>query len=94
MSVQAKQHLVRAGSNWEMLEKKLRPGDEIILMPGVHRAATLDNLRGTEARPIVIRSVDPRLGAKIRAEGYGLRLVNPRHVRVENLIIDGGWTAW
>ena len=33
----ATQHLVSPGEDLELLDERLKPGDEIILMPGQHR---------------------------------------------------------
>lgn len=85
----ATQHLVRAGDSWSHLAQRVRPGDEIILMPGLHEPATLDHLAGNARRPIVIRSVDSANPAVIRASRYGLRLRAPQHVEIRDLTITG-----
>jgi hypothetical protein len=88
-SARATQHLVRAGHPWQQLTKKVRPGDEIILMPGVHRPAFLKDLRGTKDAPIVIRGLDPRAPTQIEADRHGIRLRDPYSVRLANLHIIG-----
>ena len=85
----ATQHLVRAGSNWQQLQRRLKPGDEIILMPGRHRPATLDGLRGERDRPIVIRGLDPARPSVIHAARFGIRLIDPRHVQLRDLSVRG-----
>jgi hypothetical protein len=85
----ATQHLIRAGDNWELLQDHIKPGDELILMPGEHRPAVFDNLHGTPDQPIIIRTAHPKHFVTIQAELYGIRLRNPRHVRIQNVIIDG-----
>jgi hypothetical protein len=85
----ATQHLVRPGENWQSLDARLKPGDEIILMPGLHRPATLGAAQGTAGQPIVIRGLDPNHPSTIQAEGYGIRLLRPGHVRIADLIITG-----
>ena len=85
----AKQHLVQPGLSWSHLDRTLRPGDEIILMPGVHRPANLDLVHGTPQRPITIRGLDPRRPSRIDADRYGIRLVRPAYVRLENIEIIG-----
>lgn len=62
-----RQHLVNPGDDWSQLADQLRPGDEIILMPGVHRPAVLDDLRGTHERPIIIKSLTAEHPATINA---------------------------
>jgi hypothetical protein len=85
----ATQHLVAAGEDWSLLDSRLKPGDEILLMPGTHRAVTLENARGTSDRPIVIRPADPAQPVTIEADRYGLRLLGPRHVQIADVIITG-----
>ena len=86
-SADAIQHLVRAGDDWEQFASRANPGDEIILMPGTHRAGTLKGLQGEPGRPIVIRSLQPEKPSVIEGEGYGIRLLDPRHVTVRDLVI-------
>lgn len=85
----ATQHLVRAGSNWQQLQVRLKPGDEVILMPGRHRPATLEGLHGERNRPIVIRGLDPARPPVILAARFGIRLIDPRHVQLRDLSIRG-----
>jgi hypothetical protein len=85
----AGQHLVRAGESWDELSGSLGPGDEIILMPGRHRDATLENVHGSAQKPVLIRGATPKDPSRIDAERYGLRLINPRHVIIKDLAIDG-----
>lgn len=82
------QHLVRAGDDWSQLAQSVKPGDQIILMPGRHAPAQLDDLQGDARRPITIRALDPD-ECWIEADGYGLLLNRPRHVVVKNLTIVG-----
>lgn len=86
-SAQATQHLVAPGDEWGRLAQRVRPGDEIILMPGRHRPATFDALRGTKDQRITIRGVAPDHPAVIVAEQYGLVLHRPQYVTIEHLII-------
>lgn len=46
----ADQHLVSSGQEWSRLAGVVRPGDEIVLLPGVHRPATLFGLPGGAGR--------------------------------------------
>jgi len=83
----ATQHLVGAGDDWEQLESRVGPGDEIILMPGTHHFATLRGLRGEAKRPIVIRSLQPEKPSVIEGEGYGIQLLAPHHVVIRDVVI-------
>lgn len=85
----ATQHLVSPGEDLELLDARLKPGDEIILMPGEHRPATFEAVQGTRQRPVTIRGLDPQHPSIIKAGTYGLRLRNPRHVRIADLTIVG-----
>lgn len=86
---EATQHLMRPGDNWEAVDSRLKPGDEIILMTGRHRAATLRNAIGTGDEPITIRGLDPTNPPLIEAERYGIRLCGARHVRISDVRISG-----
>ncbi|MEE9131345.1 MAG: right-handed parallel beta-helix repeat-containing protein [Phycisphaerales bacterium] len=88
-SVWATQHLVSPGQDWQELAARVHPGDEIILMPGRHRPATLDRLQGKQGKPITIRALDPERPSVIEASRYGLVLHKPQHVVIENIIITG-----
>ncbi len=88
-SVWATQHLVTPGQDWQQLADRVGPGDEIILMPGFHRPATLNQLQGKQGSPITIRGLDPKRPSVIEAKRYGLVLHQPQHVVIENLIITG-----
>ncbi len=92
-SVGATQHLVSPGQDWQQLAARMRPGDEIILMPGDHLPATLDRLQGKQGNPITIRALDPKRPSVIVASRYGLVLHQPQHVVIENLIITGATIA-
>jgi len=84
-----RQHLVSAGSDWSALDDSLNPGDEIILMPGRHRWAELRHAQGTAERPITIRGLSPDKLPIIEAKQRGLKLVNPQHVVIRDVIITG-----
>ncbi len=85
----ATQHLVRPGENWEVVDGRLKPGDEIILLSGNHRPGTLRNAQGTAELPITMRGLDPENPPLIEADRYGIRLVDPRHVVISDLRITG-----
>ncbi|MCP3903295.1 MAG: right-handed parallel beta-helix repeat-containing protein [Planctomycetes bacterium] len=85
----ATQHLIAHGESWEHLSGTLKPGDEVILMPGRHQPVTLDAAHGSSERPIVIRGLDPKRPPVIVADRYGIRMRDPRHVRIENVIVSG-----
>ena len=78
---------VKAGDSWDALASQAKPGDEIVLLEGLHRSATLEGLRGTAARPIVIRSADRAKLAEIAPDREGLKLVDCSHVRIERVLV-------
>ncbi len=84
----ATQHLVQPGKDWEQLAAQCRPGDEIVLMPGEHRSATLKDLTGTDENPIVIRGIDPQHPAVFRKHRQALTLVDARNVVLENMVFE------
>jgi hypothetical protein len=89
----AEVHVVSPGREWSGLAAVVRAGDEIVLEPGVHRPATLAGLEGEAGRPIVIRGVSAEHPARIEVgatgPGTGLHLRRPRHVIVQDVIVDG-----
>jgi hypothetical protein len=85
----ATQHLISPGRNWESLDGRVRPGDHVLLMPGTHRSASFEKLRGTKERPIIIRALDPKRKTMIRADRIGLRLRQPQHVVIQDISIEG-----
>ena len=88
-SALAVQHLIRPGDDWQSLGPRLRPGDEIILMPGQHRGATFDQIAGNPKRPIIIRGADPANPSTIEAGREGLRIKLASHVVIRNLAVTG-----
>lgn len=83
----ATQHLLRAGAEPARLIGKLRPGDELILLPGVHRPLDLTGIRGTAEAPITVRSADPRNASEIKASGYGINATETAHLVIRNVRI-------
>jgi hypothetical protein len=88
-AVHATQHLVSAGENWQSIGPRLRPGDEIILMPGVHKPVTLTGARGEPDRPIIIRGLDPNNPPTIEAGRFGINLPDAMHVKIKDIVITG-----
>ena len=83
----ATQHLVSPGRDWSRLAGKVKPGDEIVLMPGRHMPASLADLTGAAGAPIVIRGFDERRPAEIAAQEYGVELIRPSFVVLRDLHI-------
>lgn len=84
----ATHHLISPGQSWPPAAKNLRPGDEILLLPGEHRPALLQGIYGEEARPVVIRSADLKNPSVIRGGHVALQLSDCRHIVVRNVIIS------
>lgn len=84
---EAEVHRVRPGTAWEGLASIAKPGDEIVLEPGVHLPARLVDLAGEPGRPIVIRAQDARSMAEIHGGSRGLELVRPVEVKVLNVFV-------
>ena len=87
-SALATQHLITPGDDWQKFSGKLKAGDEIILMPGKHRSATLDDLAGTADQPITIRGLEGQTPSIIDGQRDGLRLNRPHHVVIKDLTIS------
>ena len=81
----ATQHLIDAGKDWQKITEMIRPGDEVLLLPGEHKQAVLDGWHGSAEKPITIRGLDPANPPVFRAP---IALLNPRHLVLENLIFD------
>jgi len=82
------QHLVSPGDNWERLASRLRPGDEVILLPGRHASASFGDLHGTSNEPIVIRGFSAEHPATIAALNFGIELVRPQFVILRDLKVE------
>jgi hypothetical protein len=67
-----------------------RPGDTIQIAPGVYRGGILvEHMRGAEGKPITITAADRENPPIIRGGNTGMQLVNPAHVEVSHLVIEG-----
>jgi hypothetical protein len=85
----ASQYLVPPDSDWQDVVRKAQPGDEIVLMPGVHRPGDLSGVSGTGRQPIVVRSLSPEHRTIIEAGREGIVLRGATHIVVRDLIITG-----
>ncbi len=86
----AAQVLVNPGDDWQSKAAKVRPGDEVILLPGRHRAASFDRLVGTTEAPITIRGASQQKPAVISAQLDGIRIKEGSHLVIKDLQITGG----
>jgi hypothetical protein len=86
----AAQHLINPGDDWQSRATKIRPGDEVILLPGRHRPASFDRLVGTSEAPITIRGASPQKPAVISAQLDGIRIKHGAHLVIKDLQITGG----
>jgi len=93
VGVSATQHLVAPGEDWSRLASRVKPGDEIILMPGRHKPASFTDLRGEANRPIIIRSVTPDAPAVIVADSAGIEFIRPFAVILQDVQITAGTRA-
>ncbi len=98
----ARQFLVQPGQNWGHLVAELKPGDELVFPAGFHVPQQVEGLRGTDERPIVLRSRDG-IPAAVACAEIGWRFDRCSHLVIENMlflnpgdaavIIDGGGPA-
>lgn len=86
----AAQYLINPGDDWAAKAVKCRPGDEIVLMPGRHRPASIDRLVGTAEAPIVIRGASTTKPSIIAAQLDGIRIKEASHIVIKDLQIIGG----
>lgn len=86
----ATQHLVNPGDDWTSLEKRARPGDEIILMPGRHHGVCFEALAGAAGRPITIRSADAAKLSEIVSDRECIRIKQPSNIVIKDLVMTGG----
>lgn len=84
------QILINPGDDWEKKALRARPGDEIILLPGRHRAASFDRLVGSPGAPIVIRGASKDKPAIISASLDGIRIKEAAYLVIRDLQIIGG----
>lgn len=79
-------------TNYRPLLRDLKPGDTLILEPGVYRhGLPLHNIKGTPDRPI--RIAGPLSGSpaefQARAEHNTVSLSNTEHVHISGLVLNG-----
>lgn len=84
----ATQHLVAPGQDWQQLQNRLRPGDEVILMPGRHLPASFEQIIGLPGQPVTIRSLDPARPVDIDANRDGIRIKVAAHLVIKDLRIN------
>jgi hypothetical protein len=85
----AEEHRVAPGEDWAGVLARAAPGDEIVLLPGVHRPASAAGVAGSPGAPIVIRSESPDAPATIGAGKFGLHLQRPAWVVIEDVTVEG-----
>jgi hypothetical protein len=84
---------VPQGLAFESIAPFLKPGDEVLLLKGVHAPFTLTDLRGERGKPIIIHGElgeEPARYPLIKAAAFGIRLVRPQHVIVRDLMVANG----
>ncbi|MCC7389276.1 MAG: right-handed parallel beta-helix repeat-containing protein [Phycisphaerales bacterium] len=89
VSAGAEEHRVAPGEDWAGVLARAAPGDEIVLLPGVHRPASVAGVAGSPGAPIVIRSERPDTPATIGAGNFGLHLQRPLWVVIEDVTVEG-----
>lgn len=84
---------VPSGLAFDSIAPLLKPGDEVLLLKGVHAPFTLTDLRGERGKPIIIHGElgeEPARYPLIKAGAFGIRLVRPQHVVVRDLMVANG----
>jgi len=85
----ATQYMVSPNDDWSNFIPRLKPGDEVVLMPGRHIPVFVEGLVGTEQRPIIIRGFKNDFSSYIDAREHGLHLVRPQFVVIQDVRILG-----
>ena len=83
----ATQHLISPGGDLRPILDLIEPGDEILLLPGVHQPIHLREIHGERGNPIIIRGLDPDEPAVIRSGDVGIHLIDVAHVQISDIII-------
>jgi len=81
--------LVQPGADLAELARGLGPGDALLLMPGRHQPARLEDLTGAPGSPVEIRPARPGDPPVVVGGEIGLELVRARHVVVRDLVLEG-----
>ena len=84
--------IVANPDTYRALVPSLRPGDELLLEPGIYRhGLTLHGLHGTADRPIRIRGPVKGAAAVLLARrgSNTISLINTAHVQIAGLVLDG-----
>lgn len=81
--------VVRDGGQLAAALGRAGPGTRILLAPGTYRGGIYAGLlRGAPGRAIVIAALDPRRKPIIRGGGEGMKLADPAHIELRDLIIE------
>ena len=67
--------------------RELKPGDELVLRPGDHRAGCAIRAGGAPGRPVVVRGASPTSRARLVYEGVAINVLDVRasHVVIRDL---------
>ncbi len=82
---------VEPGQDYRPVLHRLQPGDELVLLPGVHEQYASFRLEGTEAKPIVIRGKRDAAGnlpeVRWTSRGRNLWEIRGRHLQIRDLVL-------
>ena len=87
--VMAEDHVVESGLPWPGTDV-VKPGDRLLLTPGMHPSVILKGYRGTPEAPIVIDSVDQESPAIIGGGQWTMDLQECDHITIGTLLLTGG----
>lgn len=87
--VMAEDHVVESGRPWPGTDV-VKPGDRLLLVPGMHPSVTLRGYRGTPEAPIIIDSVDQESPAIIGGGQWTMDLQECDHITIGTLLLTGG----
>lgn len=82
---------VEPGQDYRPVLQRLQPGDELVLLPGVHQQYASFRLEGTSAKPIVIRGQRDAAGnlpeVRWTSRGRNLWEIRGRHLQIRDLAL-------
>ena len=87
--VMAEDHVVESGLPWPGTDV-VKPGDRLLLTPGMHPSVILKEYRGAPGAPIVIDSVDQQSPAIIGGGQWTMDLQECDHITIGTLLLTGG----
>lgn len=88
-AVAATDHVMAPGESWPPATE-VKPGDRILLTPGIHQNVGPLILSGTPDRPIRIASVDPTQPSALVGDAWSLDIRGASNLEITSLMVISG----